>query len=121
MHGLRKDLGKSQLPLRDHDIHIIAISETTLDPSYSTQLTRNNGFEHEHKDRTSNGEGVAINIKDSISSKLRKDIPCHDLELICVETLPSKAKSYFLVAWYRPRSYLLNPSTSLNYLYLSKT
>ena len=75
-----------------------------MDPSYSTQLTRINGFEHERKDRTSNGGGVAVYIKDSISYKLRKDIPYNDLELICVEILPPKAKPYFVVAWYRPPS-----------------
>ena len=64
---------------------------------------RINGFEHERKDRTSNGGGAAVYIKDSISYKLRKDTH-DDLELICVEILPPKAKPYFVVAWYRPPS-----------------
>ena len=54
---------------------MLAINETKLDPSYSTQLTRTNGFEHERKDETFNGGGAAIYNKDSISYKLRKDIP----------------------------------------------
>ena len=70
MNGLRSHHDEIQLLLRDHDIHIIAINETKLDPRYSTQLTRINGFEHECKDRTSNGGGVAIYIKDSIRYKL---------------------------------------------------
>ena len=74
MNGLRSHHDEIKLLLRNHDIHILAINETKLDPSYSTQLTRINGFEHERKERTSNGEGVAIYIKDSISYKLRKDI-----------------------------------------------
>ena len=113
MNGLRSHHDEIQLLLRSHDIHILAINETKLDPSYSTQLTRINGFEHEGKDRTSNGGGVAIYIKDSISYKLRKDIPHNDLELICVEILPPKAKSYFVVAWYRPHSSLVESFSKL--------
>ena len=54
-------------------------------------------------------------LKDSISYKPRKDIPDNDLELICVEILPPKAKSYFVVAWYRPPS---DPVESFNKLEL---
>ena len=71
----------------------------------STQLTRINVFEHERKDRTFNG-GCAV------SSKPRKD---NDLQLICVEILPPKATSYFVVAWYRPPS---DPVESFNKLEL---
>ena len=93
MNGLRSHHDEVQLPLRDHDIHIMAINETKLDSSYSTQPTRINGFEHERKNRTSNGGSVAIYIKDSIRYKLRKDIPDSDPELICVEISSPKAKS----------------------------
>ena len=113
MNGLRSHHDEIQLLLRNHDIHILATNETKLDPSYSTQLTRINGFEHERKDRTSNGGGVAIYIKDSISYKLRKDIPHNELEFICVEILPPKAKSYFVVAWYRPPSNLVESFSKL--------
>ena len=90
MNGLLSHHDEVQLLLRDHDIHIIAINETTLDPSYSSQLTRINRFEHERNDRTSNGGGVASYIKDSIRYKLRTDIPDCDLELFCIEILPTK-------------------------------
>ena len=100
MNGLRSHHDEVQLLLRNHDIYIIAITETKLDPGYSTQFTRINGFEHKREDKTSNGGGVAIYIKDSISYKLRKDSPYNDLELICVEILPPKAKSCFVGAWY---------------------
>ena len=82
---------------KDHGINILAINETKLDPSYSTQLARINGLEHERKDRTSIGAGVTIYVKDSISYKLRKDVSYNDHELICVEILSHKAKSYFVI------------------------
>ena len=113
MNRLRSHLDEIQLLLRDHDIQIIAINETKLDPSYSTQLSRINGFLHERKDRMSSGGGVSIYIKDSIKCKLQNDIPDCNLELISVEILPPKAKSYFLVAWYRPPS---DPVESFNKL-----
>ena len=87
MNGLCSHHDEIQLLLRDYDIHINTINENKLDASYSTQLTRIYSFEHERKDRTSHGGGVAIYIKDSISYELRKDIPYNYLELICVEIL----------------------------------
>ena len=104
MNGFRSHHDEIQLLLKVHDIYLLTINETKIDPSYSKQFTRINGFEHERKDRTFNGEGVAIYLKDSISYKPRKDIPDNDLELICVKILPPKVKSYFVVAWYRPPS-----------------
>ena len=65
MNGFRSHHDEIQLLLKDHDVHILAINETELDPSYSTRLTRINGFEHQRKDRTLNGGGVAISLKDS--------------------------------------------------------
>ena len=80
MNGVRSHHDEIQLLLKDHDIHILANNKTKLDPSYSSQLTRINGFEHERKDRTFNGGDVAIYVKDSISYKLRKDINYNDLD-----------------------------------------
>ena len=56
--SLRNHHDEIQLLLRDHDIHMIAINETKLDSSYSTELPRTNSFEHERKDKTCNGRGV---------------------------------------------------------------
>ena len=67
MNGFQSHHDEIQLPLKDHDVHILVINETKLDPSYSTQLTRINCFEHTRKDRTFNGGSVAIFLKDSIS------------------------------------------------------
>ena len=55
MNGFRGHHDEILLLHKDHDIHILAINETKLDPSYYTQLTRSNGFEHERKVRTSIG------------------------------------------------------------------
>ena len=34
----------------------------------------------------------------------RNDIPTSDLELLCIEITPPKAKPYIIISWYRPLS-----------------
>ena len=48
------------------------------------------------------GGGVAIYIKDGKRFKHRYDIPNNGLETICIEVEPPKAKSFLVLAWYRP-------------------
>ena len=71
------------------------------------------GYQQERLDRTSNGGGVSIYVRDSIKYKRRRDVPTDDLELICIEIEPPKSKSFLVLAWYRPPS---DPVGSFNKL-----
>ena len=47
---------------------------------------------------------VALNIRNTVSFKLREDLPNNSLELICIEIEPPNASPFIIVAWYRPPS-----------------
>ena len=72
------------------------------DSSIAKELTDISGYEQKRLDRTCNGGGVSISIRDSVRFKPRDDVPVDDLELICIEIEPPKRKPFLVVAWYRP-------------------
>ena len=80
------------------------MNEIKIDPLYPTELTCIPGYEQVRLERSNHGGVVAIYIKDSIRFKHRNDLPPNGLELICIEVEPPKAKSFLVLAWYRPPS-----------------
>ena len=89
------------------------MNETKLNPEFPKELTIVAGYQQERLERTCNGGGVSIYIRDSIKYKRRLDIPTNDLELICIEVELPKSKSFHVLAWYRPPS---DPVGSFNKL-----
>ena len=85
-------------------IHVLALCEAKLGPSFPRELTAIIGYEQERLDRTCHGRGVSIYIRNSINCKRRTDLPRDDLELICIEVVPSHNKPFLLLAWCRPPS-----------------
>ena len=49
-------------------IQILALNETKLDPEFPKELTSMSGYQQERLERTCNGGGVSIYIRDSITS-----------------------------------------------------
>ena len=111
INGLRGHFDELQLFLENSGIHILALNETKLDPQYPKELTAIAGYQQERLDRTCNGGGVSLYIRDSVKYNLRDDVPTNNLELICVEIQPPKSKSYLVVSWNRPPS---DPVDSFN-------
>ena len=104
VNGLRSHLDEVQLLINNLGIHILALNETKLDPNYPKELTSIAGYQQERLERTCNGGGVSIYIRDSIKYNPRSDVPVDDLEIICIEVEPPKSKSFLVLAWYRPPS-----------------
>ena len=104
INGLRGHFDKLQLFLQSSGIHILALNETKLDPQYPKELTAVAGYQQERLDRTCNGGGVSLYVRDSIKFKPRDDVPTDSLELICVEIQPPRGKPYLVVSWHRPPS-----------------
>ena len=104
INGLRGHFDELQLFLQSSGIHILALNETKLDPQYPKELTAVAGYQQERLDRTCNGGGVSLYVRDSVKFKPRDDVPTDSLELICVEIQPPRSKPYLVVSWYRPPS-----------------
>ena len=87
--------------LYENDIDIIGLSETRLEKKTEDHELSIEGYKIFRNDRDSNGGGVAIYVKDSLSVptiKLKSD----KLEVLYLEIKPTNARSFFLVCWYRP-------------------
>ena len=102
INGLCSHLDEVQLLVNNLGIQIVALNETKLDSSIAKELTNISGYQQKRLDRTCNGGGVSIYLRDSVRFKPRDNVPVDDLELICIEIEPPKCKPLLVVAWYRP-------------------
>ena len=89
--------------LHDNKIDILALNETKLEETISKCHTEIDGYNHERYDRNRHGGGVCIYLKSSINYEV-VDVASHQdgLEIISLEIKPKCAKSFILIAWYRP-------------------
>ena len=108
VNGLRGNLDEIQVLINNLGIHILALNETKLDRNYPKELTSIAGYQQERLERTCNGGGVSIYVRDSIKYKPRPDVPVEDLEIICIEVEPPNSRSFLVLAWYRPPVTLLS-------------
>ena len=95
---LRREL---EIVLNDNDIDIIGLSETRLDETVRDSDVNINGYNIYRNDRNTNGGGVAIYVKESLSEPTVK-IKSDKLELVALEFTPNHAKPFLVMCWYRP-------------------
>ena len=91
--------------LRVNNIDILALNETKTDETISSCHTEIYGYNHERFDRNRHGGGVCIYIKSSVNYERLNDFSPSDneaLETVTVEIKPRCAKSFIVIAWYRP-------------------
>ena len=95
INGLRSHIDEIKLLLNELEIDILALNETKLGDSINRQKTEIAGFKEVRLDRSRQGGGVSLYLRDSIQYILRNDIPNSNLELLCIEVQPIKASSSF--------------------------
>ena len=101
VNGIRSHLDEIQLLVNTLEVHIMALNETKIDPGYPVELTAIRSYQEERLERSARGGGVSIYIRDSIRFNRRMAVPIEDLESICIEIMPQKCSSFFVLAWYR--------------------
>ena len=85
INGLRTHLDEVKELIQNLGIHILALIETKLDPSFPKELAAINGYRQERLERTCHGGGVSTYVRDPINYKQRTDLPMDDLELLCTQ------------------------------------
>lgn len=55
-------------------------------------------------DRSRQGGGVALYVRNTVRSKPREDLSNKSLEWICLEVEPPNSNPFIVIAWYRPPS-----------------
>ena len=84
------------------NIDLIAFNETRLDRSIPDGLIDIDGYEVIRKDRSRNGGGVCIYLRNSINFKVRSDLIPTELEAVCLEITKPHRKPFFVTTIYRP-------------------
>lgn len=90
--------------LRDHEINVLALTETNLDDSLEDSKLDIKNFFFYRKDRNSNGGGVGFYVKDDIRFKRRSDLDHEDLEMIWIEILMADNRPALVGCCYRTSS-----------------
>ena len=94
-------LDEVRLLINERNLDIIALNETWLDESLSNDLLHIENFDLYRNDRNRHGGGVALYIKKSFSTKLRKDLMNKNEENLFVK-IHFKHGSIIVGTWYRP-------------------
>ena len=97
VNGLRSHLDEVRLLVKDLGIHILALNEAKLDSSIPKELTEISGFQQKRRDRSRNGGGVSLYVKDTFKMAARDDVPADGLELLCIEISPPKVNPSLLL------------------------
>ena len=84
-NGLRSHHDEIKLLLNDKGIQILVLNETKLDGSLPIDLTEISGYQQQRLDRTCNGGGVSLYVREPIKMTPRLEVPSEGLELLCVE------------------------------------
>ena len=107
--------------LRENKIDILALNETKIDEVVSDTLIGIDGYNHERFDRNRHGDGVLVYVKDTITyDRLHvNNLELDSLETVTIEIKPKCAKSFALIAWYRPPKYNINDILNIEKIYIT--
>ena len=83
-------------------IDILAVNETRLDDTISSDEVTVPGYALKRSDRNRDGGGVALYIRNTINYECLFDLEYESLESIGIEVIKLKAKSFIVSTWYRP-------------------
>ena len=90
--------------VKNENIDILAINETKIDHKIDDRLISLEDFSLCRYDRSRQGGGVALYVRNTVRFKPRVDLPNKSLELICIEVEPPNSNPFFVIVWYRPPS-----------------
>ncbi|KAI8482826.1 hypothetical protein Bbelb_394880 [Branchiostoma belcheri] len=77
------------------EVHFLVIS-------LQNSVVAVNGYTLYRRDRSRQGGGVGVYVRQTIPSQRRSDLERDDLEVCCVEVKPEKARKTILACVYRP-------------------
>lgn len=97
INRLRNHLYEIKFLLNYKGIHTLFLNETKLDGSIPKELAEVSGNQLQRIDRTCNGGGVSLYVRNSIKMTPSVDVPSEGLEGLCVEISPPKSKPFLVV------------------------
>ena len=104
VNSLIAKIDEIQLLVQNEKIDILAINETKIDHKIEDRLISLEDFSLCRYDRSRQGGGVALYVRNAVRFKPRENLPNKSLELICIEVEPPNLNPFIVIAWYRPPS-----------------
>ena len=80
----------------------MSFSETRLNSTIPDSMIHIDGYNIIRKDRSRNGGGVCICIRNTINYQIRQDLSPPVLEVICIEISKPHSRPFVVVTVYRP-------------------
>ena len=100
VNSLIAKIDEIRLLVQNEKIDIFAINETKIDHKIEDRLISLEDFSLRRYDRSRQGGGVALYIRNTVRFKSREDLPNKSLELICIEVEPPNSNPFIVIAWY---------------------
>ena len=88
VNSLITKIDEIRLLVRNENIDILVINETKVDQKIDDRLISLEDFSLCRYDRSRQGGGVALYVRNTVRFKPREDLPNKSLELICIEVEP---------------------------------
>ena len=105
--------------LRENKIDIFALNETKISETVCDSLISSKGYNHKRYDRNRHGGGVLVYIKDTNTYDriLDSDLEPNSLETVSIQIKPKCAKTFVIIAWYRPPKHKIDDILNIEKLY----
>ena len=100
--SLPKKIDEIRYSMSNKLIDLIAFNETRLDSSITNGMIHLNDYDIIRKDRSRNGGGVCIYLRNSINYIIRQDLISSELEAVCVEIIKPHSRPFLVTTIYRP-------------------
>ena len=104
VNSLITKIDEIRLLVKNEKIDILAINETKIDHKIDDRLVSLGDFCLCRYDRSKQGGGVALYVRNTVRFEPREDLPNKSLELICIEVEPPNSNPFVVIAWHRPPS-----------------
>ena len=102
VNSLTKHIDEICVLLADYAFDILSINESKIDWSISDFEVFIHNYTLLRRDRTRQGSGVALYIKNNIPFLVRQDLVSPNLEMLCVEINKKFSRPFLISSWYRP-------------------
>ena len=100
--SLPKNINEIRHSMTNKHIDLIAFNETRLDSGINDRMVHINNYDLIRKDRSRNGGGVCIFLRNSINYKIRHDLILPELECVCIEVTKPQSRPFLVSTVYRP-------------------
>lgn len=107
--SLTKHIDQIRILLSAHPFDLLALNETKLDPTITSEEMRISNYELIRQDRNRHGGGVGFYLRSSIKYRNRSDLVPQGLEAVCIEITLTGSKPFVVITIYRP------PNSSADY------